>query len=340
LARYALTLFPQKYANAPAAGVVLAATAILVLAALNAVGLRVGKRTQNVLTAAKLLGLLAIIVVGLTVRAPGRPALAPELLTGSLSLALIQIMFAYGGWADISFVAAEVRSPERNIFRALMLGTATVAAVYVLANLAFLHALGIGGVVRSQAVAVDVVALRLGSAGSRAISLLVVISCLGAINGMLLTGSRVFYALGTHHPTFAWLGAWNEATGVPLRSLVLQTLVTLGLVIACGGNQGFQRLVVVTAPFYWGFIALVGVALIVLRRRGRTREATYHVPLSPLTPLVFAATSGAMVYAGIRYAISTWAAEAWWAVIVLASGAMVGLIDWRGRQAASHPVVI
>ena len=111
--------------------------------------------------------------------------------------------------------------------------------------------------------AAEILALRFGDAGSRAISLLVVISCLGAINGMLFAGARVFYALGTHHPTFRWLGSWNQQTGVPLRSLALQTLVTLGLVVGFGlQSGGFSGLVVFTGPFYWGFIGLVGVALI------------------------------------------------------------------------------
>jgi amino acid transporter len=253
-------------------------------------------------------------------------------LSGSLSLALIQIMFAYGGWADMSFVAAEVRQPERNIFWALLLGTGTVVAIYLLLNAAFLYALGIIGVVQSSAVAADVLSLRLGAYGSRTISLLVVISCLGSINGMLLTGSRVFYALGTHHPTFRWLGAWNEKTGVPLRSLAMQTLITLGLVVACRDREGFERLVVFTAPFYWGFIALVGIGLIVLRWRGATTGAKYRVPFYPLTPIIFSLTSGAMVYAGIAYVIERRSVEGWWALLVVAVGLVVGCIDWRARH--------
>src|SRR5438128_8294901 len=130
-------------------------------------------------------------------------------------------------------------------------------AIYLLLNAAFIPALGLSGVAASKAVAAEVLALKLGEMGSIAISVLVVISCLGAINGMLFTGARVFYALGTHHPIFRWLGTWNQRS-VPLRSLVLQTLITLGLVLGCRERAGFERLVVFTAPFYWGFIALVG----------------------------------------------------------------------------------
>jgi hypothetical protein len=122
---------------------------------------------------------------------------------------------------------------------------------------------------------------------------------------------------------------------VPLRSLVLQVVVTLGLVIACGGKEGFGRLVVFTAPFYWGFIALVGVALLVLRLSGRTRQAAYHVPFFPLTPLVFIASSTAMVVAGIDYARKNPAEEAWWAVIVVVAGVAMAFYDWMTRRQAA-----
>ncbi len=332
LAAYGEQLLPASVREIPLATAMLAAGAIVALAVLNAIGLSTGKRTQNVLTACKVLGLLAVVAVGLSV-SPSPGALAvPAVVQGSLGVALIQIMFAYGGWTDMSFVAAEVRQPERNIFRALLLGTVSVVAIYLLVNLAFLWALGLGGLAQSAAPAADVLTLRMGAYGSKAISLLVVISCLGAVNGMLFTGSRVFYALGRHHPTFRWLGDWNERKQVPLRSLVMQVVVTLLLVAACGDKEGFERLVAFTAPFYWGPIGLVGISLILLRLSGTATSATYRVPLFPLTPIIFAASSGAMVYAGVVYAIQNRSVEAWWAAAVVASGLVIGWIDWRARH--------
>jgi basic amino acid/polyamine antiporter, APA family len=333
LARYGEQLVPERMRGAAHFDVWLAAGAVVVLAAVNAMGLRAGKGVQNLLTACKVLGLVAIVAVSLTVSPPAQVQPPVEFSSVPFAVALIQIMFAYGGWADMSFVAAEIRHPQRNIFRALLAGTCAVTAIYVAVNAAFLHALGMEGVARSEAVAADVLSLRLGGHGAQAISALVVISCLGAVNGMLLTGARVFYALGTHHAIFRWLGAWNDRTGVPLRSLALQTIVTLGLVIGFGRQaRGFERLVIFTAPFYWGFIALVGVALIVLRSRAATREATYRVPFYPLTPLIFIVTSGAMVYAAIDYAMANRSSEAWWAIGVAAMGTVVGIVDWRARH--------
>jgi len=319
MADYAERLFSnQRDASGTRASLV-AAAAILILTILNALGLRTGTTTQNFLTGLKTLGLMALIVVGFSVRAPEATLVMDSTaLDGSLSVAMILIMFAYGGWADMSYVAAEVRQPERNIFRALLLG--------------FIHALGLSGVAASQAVPADVLALRLGSLGSTAISLLIVVSCLGTINGMLFTGARVFYALGTHHPTLRWLGQWNDQTGVPLRSLVMQTAVTVGLVCICRSATAFERLVIFTAPFYWGFITLVAISLIVLRRRGATSHASFRTPLFPALPIIFAATSGAMVWAGVAYAIKFGSLESLWAVAVIASGLIVGWIDFKNRR--------
>ena len=272
LARYGAQLAPPAWAALPGFQVSLAATAIIVIAALNAIGLHTGKWTQNLLTGAKLVGLAVVIVAALTLRPSSAAAVLPAGTSGNLSLALILVMFAYGGWADMSFVAAEVRDPRRNIFRALLVGTLVVAAIYLAMNHAFIVGLGLGGLAESKAAAAEVMSRRFGSPGSAAISLLVVISCLSSINGLLFTGARVYYALGTEHPIFRWLGAWNERKGVPLRSLVAQTIVTLGLVVGFGlYSKGFERLVVFTTPFYWGFIGLVGIALSGTARPGQSR---------------------------------------------------------------------
>jgi amino acid transporter len=332
MADYAERLFVPDSDSTSTRAPLIAAAAILVLAVLNAIGLRTGTRTQNFLTGLKLAGLAALIVVGFIAHSPAADASPVSVaFTGSLSLALIQIMFAYGGWADMSFVAAEVREPQRNIFRALLLGTGTVMAIYLLVNAAFIHALGLAGVAESKAVAADVLALQLGGFGATAISLLVVISCLGTVNGMLFTGARVFYALGTHHPTLRWLGQWNESKGVPLRSLIMQTLVTLALVCICR-REGFERLVVFTAPFYWGFIALVAISLIVLRMRGATARASFRTPFFPALPIIFAATSGAMVYAAVDYAFHRRSLEALWAVAVVVGGLLFGWLDYQARR--------
>jgi zinc transporter ZupT len=111
----------------------------------------------------------------------------------------------------------------------------------------------------------------------------------------------------------------------------MQTMITLALVCICR-REGFERLVVFTAPFYWGFIALVAASLIVLRLRGATASASYSTPLFPALPVIFAVTSGAMVYAAVNYAIQRRSLEALWAVAVIAGGLVVGWIDYKARH--------
>lgn len=317
----------------------LAEAAIIALAALNAVGLRAGTRTQNLLTAAKLIGLAVIVLVSFSF--PGATSrseiVAKEWET--ILLSLILVMFAYGGWADVSFVAAEVREPERNISRSLLVGTLMVMAIYLAVNLGFLWVLGVGGLANSQAVAAKIMSVRFGPAGAIGISLLVVISCLGTINGMMFAGARVFYALGEHHPTFRWLGVWNERRGVPLRSLLVQTAVTLGLVAGFGLYPGgFKGLVIFTGPFYWGFIGLVGPALIALRLRSAISSA-YRAPLFPILPLLLAASGAAMTWSAVQYvwvqrtSVALWSVGAWWAAGVIVAGVIVGCIDLKARMA-------
>jgi hypothetical protein len=123
--------------------------------------------------------------------------------------------------------------------------------------------------------------------------------------------------------------------------------VTLALIFAFGRGEGsFNRLVVFTGPFYWGFFAMVGIALIVLRLRGGGEAGTYRVPLFPLTPLLFFATSGMMVVAAFQYIASERAWEQFWptawAIAVVASGVVVGTVDWLIRRriavASSRPL--
>src|SRR5215210_4064700 len=143
------------------------------------------------------------------------PTPVPPTSLSGVYLAMILVLFTYGGWNEMSYVAAEVRDPRRNVLRALVLGTLAVVAIYLLGNVAFLHALGFDGFAASKAVAADVLRMRLGERGAGAISALVCVSSLGAVNGMILTGARIYYAVGTEHRAYAWLGRWDLRLGTP-----------------------------------------------------------------------------------------------------------------------------
>lgn len=313
----------------------LASSAVAVLTGVNALGVRSGKWTQNLLTIAKLGGLASVVVVGLLWPLSQQPAHGAEAGTGtsgSFGLAMILVLYAYGGWNEMSYVGAEVRDPARNIWRALLLGAGTVTAVYLLVNVAFLRALGFRGVQQAQAVAADVMRLALGQHAERAISALVCISALGAINGMLLTGARIYFALGRQHILFRPLGRWNSRFEAPVVSLVAQAAITL-LVMAgfahAGGTDGFDRMVRFGLPAFWFFLLLVSLCMFRLRRVAPEQPRPVRVPAYPFTPLLFAAGTAYMLFASLAHAWATRSSEAWWSIGLMLTGALLACLEGR-----------
>lgn len=302
-ARYAAELYPLP--GVPSSLMAYAMIAVLALTGVNALGVEPGKWTQNVLTTIKVVGLLAVFATGLMiVFSRGMPAAAAQPASESgFRLAMILVLFTYGGWNEMSYVAAEVRDPRRNILRALLCGTLAVTIVYLLVNVAFVGSLGFQGVRNADALASQVLEIPFGSWGGKAIALLICISCLGSVNGMVLTGSRVYYALGTEHRFYAFLGRWNRRLQSPVRSLLVQGMVTLLLVAFFGmGQRSFERLVVFTSPFFWLFFFFVGAGLFLLRSKDRDVERPFRVPLFPLTPLLFCLSTLFMLYSAVSYA--------------------------------------
>jgi basic amino acid/polyamine antiporter, APA family len=316
-----------------------AATAIVALTVVNVLGVREGKWTQDVLTTAKVLGLTAIVAAGFRYVAPAAatPAAAPSSADPSLAnigLAMIFVLFTYGGWNEMAYVAAEVKEPRKNILRALLIGTLAVTVIYVLVNVAFLHALGLAGARHSTA-AVDVLELGIGPWAGLAMSLLICISALGAINGQILTGSRIYYAMGSEHRLYAWLGRWNARRGTPVCSLLVQGAITLALAIWFGlGTDGFERMVKFTTPGFWFFLMLVGLSVFVLRRREPAVARPYRVPGYPLIPFLFSLSCAFMVYASVAHAVQYRSWEALWSIGVLLVGVAMSCCDRAGSTAS------
>jgi amino acid transporter len=322
-ADYANALVPLGEGPVPL--IIYAAATVVVLTGINLLGLKEGKWTQNLLTVTKILGLLLVIGVGLS---HFDSATAAATTTASnFPLAFIFVMFAYGGWNEVGFVAAEVKNPRRNIPWALLLGLAVVSAVYVLVNVSFASALSFEGLQNSDAVAADVMRLAWGDFGARLISGLVCITTLGAINGQIFAGARIYYAVGRDRRDFGWLGRWNAKTNTPTASLIMQGLVCLVPIIVFGiYEEGFRRMVIYTTPVFFFFFLLVAVALVVLRRREPDRPRPFHVPLYPLTPALFAATSLFMLYTSVEYGWTVRSIEALWSIVVLVVGGLLSVM--------------
>jgi basic amino acid/polyamine antiporter, APA family len=302
---YATQIFSLGELSSP----LYAALVILTLTGLNVLGLRHGVSAQNWLTSLEVLGLAAVIVTGL-VFAPPLPAATPAppaaLQTppapSSFGLAMVFVLLTYGGWNEAVYLSAELRDTRRQMVRALVWSLLTITVLYVLANWAYLNALGRTGMAQSEAIASEVMRRAFGGAGSAMISLLVAISALTSINATVFTGARASFALGRDFPALAFLGRWSERARTPVNALLVQGAVALALVF--GGawtRKGFETIVEYTAPVFWCFFLLTGIALFVLRRKEPQAPRPFRVPFYPLTPLLFCATSAYLLYSSLAY---------------------------------------
>lgn len=287
----------------PRSSVVYAVCIVGLLSLVNVRGVREGKWTQNALTVSKVLGISIIVLIGVfSTLTPGSSPSASSISSGSFPLAMIFVLWTYGGWHENAYIAAEVKEPQRNIPRSLLFGTGLVTLMYLAINWAFLRGLGFQQVRASQAVAADVLSLSFGSAGAHLMVILVAVSALGAVNGQIFTGARISYALGQDHWVLSRLGTWSERFGTPTWALITQALITMTLIVTIGSRDGFEALVKYTAAVFWFFFLLTGISLFILRWKDREQARPYLVIGYPLTPLVFCMSSAYMLYGSLSYA--------------------------------------
>jgi amino acid transporter len=293
-----------------------AALAVIGITAINWLGVREGAAAQRWLTLAEVGGLVLLIVAGFVAdRVPAAPTVPRE---GSVGLMLVYVLLTYGGWSEAAYLSAEVRGSRRRIAWVLVAGLGLVTLLYVLANVAFLHALGLGGVAASEAVAAEVARAAFGPTGAALIAGAVAIAALTSANATAITGARTTCAIGREYPGLRWLGRWDERRDTPGNALLAQAAIALTLVAAGGiARDGFALVVDYTAPVFWLFLLLTGLSLFVLRRRDPGIERPFRVPLYPATPALFCATTAYLLWSSLAY--TGWGALAGCAV--LGSGA-------------------
>ena len=273
-----------------------ACAAIAALTIINILGVREGKFIQNLLTIIKVLGLLAIVAVALF-SSRSSPVVQP-VESFPTRVALILVLFAFGGWNEMVYVAAEVKNPARNIVRALVLGTVAVTVLYLLLNTAFLYTLGYAGLANSQAVASDSISAIFPHTGGRIIALLICLSALGVVNGQIFTGARITYALGVDYRLFSLLGKWYPKTGTPVPALLAQAIIAMALVISLGS---FLNAVIYTAVAVYSFYLATTLAILVLRRKEPNLKRPYKVTGYPFIPLIFAGVCIFLIYSAVIY---------------------------------------
>lgn len=314
----------------------LAAAAALTVT--NALGVQAGRWTQNVLTAAKVLGIVAIIAVGLAGGGAHATASEPD-SKARFGLAMIFVLYTYGGWNEAAYVAGEVRR-RGDMLKALLVSVAVLTLLYIAINLAFLRVLGIGGMAAAEStVAAEALAVTAGPAAGAALSVLVAIAALGSINGCIFTGARAMWALGTDFPLFRPLARWHGRRNTPHVAILVQGLVVVVLILLPGlgprirsaVGPGFQAAVEYTAPVFWAFLLLTSLSVLVLRWRDAGVPRPFRVPLFPLTTGLFTLMCAYMLWSSLAYA--GWAALAGVAVLV-AGAPLYVLVRLAGPAAA------
>jgi APA family basic amino acid/polyamine antiporter len=282
----------------------------------NVLGVTLGKNTQNLLTVCKILGLAAIVVVALGWGNPGSAPATRDLVaeSGWFASGMILVLWTYAGWNEAAYIVAEVKEGRRNIPLALILGTTAVILIYLAINAAFLLALGFEGARGNRAPA-RVLELAFGGYGAKAISILIMVSSLGAINGMVFTTARIYSEFGADHRLFQPFSRWSHRWGTPVRALVTQATLTLGFLVGVSawislrsqGNtlrniaDGFDEMIYMTAAVFWLFFLLTGIALFILRKKDPDLPRPFPVPGYPIVPIVFCLSSAYMIYGAVSY---------------------------------------
>lgn len=287
----------------PMGPAIYAALSIVALTALNVIGTSQSKTMQIVMTFVEVAALVAIILLGLFGGGEAPPQTAtPAPASAAIGLAMVFVLLTYGGWSEAAYLSGELKDPARNMVKVLTIGTLILIAIYVLANLALLAILGLDGLRSSEAVAADMMRRVAGEPGALIVSLAIVIAALSTLNATIFTGARVYFAMARDLTLLPRVGEWDERGRAPANGLLLQGAVALLLVgLGAASRDGFQAMVDYSAPVFWTFLLLVGLALPMLRWREPGRALPFRVPLYPLTPILFCLACAYMLHASLAY---------------------------------------
>lgn len=201
------------------------------------------------------------------------------------------MLWAYEGWQYVTFSAGEARDPQREFPRAISMATAALVAIYLVANIGYVAALGPEGVAGSERVAAQSVAWVLGTAAGNAVGALILISILSAANGLFLTTPRMFFAMARDGVFFRRLADVHPRFETP--AFAIGAIAVWSIVLALTGT--FQQLLTYVVFTGWGFYALGGVAVFALRRRAPNMPRPFRVPGYPVTPILFVLAAVALV---------------------------------------------
>lgn len=270
----------------------IAVITLLVLTAVNCVGVRAGGTLQSALMATKILAIALLIGAGAFLirgaHVAWRPVLDQPVSAGFLSsfgAALIPVVFAYGGWQTASFVAGEMKAPQRDLPRALILGVTGVALLYIMVNYVYVRALGVRTLAGTNTPASAVMQMAMGSTGATIIALGIAVSTLGFLSQSVLTAPRVYFAMAEDGVFFRQLAWVHPSTRVPVVAIAAQSVWTI-VILLTGSYEKILNYVTSMDAIFW---ALTAGCLFILRRRS-PQPSAFRMPGHPYTTSVFCLT--------------------------------------------------
>ncbi len=267
----------------------MAISIVFTLSFINIVGLRYGKRLLDVLTLTKISALIGIIVFGFISRKGdishfySVPATFDGGVFPCFGLALIPILWTYGGWHENTFMAGETKDVAKTLPFALIMGIFIVTVFYLAINFLYIYLIPGTKIANSSLIASDVLQILWGKIGRKILEALVIISSLGCLNAMIITGSRITYAMAKDNVIFRWIGKVNTRYETPDRAIVINAIWSTVLIIL----GSFNNLLFFTGILVWLFFALVIGGLFILRYKFPDIERPYRVRGYPLTPAIF-----------------------------------------------------
>ena len=272
----------------------IACLAILILTVINIVGIQWGKYVQNFFTLLKIAAVFGIVAFGATRAHTTVSSLYPFFpqhfsfeMIQSLGVALIFVLWTYGGWTEAAYVAEEVKDPERNLPRAILWGLSTTTFLYLLINTVYLYYIPLGEMAKEKLVAAATVEKAMGLPWGNLVSLMVSLSAFGALNGYILTGSRILYALGEDHPLFIKFSKLHPDLHTPVIALWFNAVVASILIL----TKSFEEILTYTTVAIAIFFGMTGVSLFILRKKYPERKRPYRVWGYPVVPVLFITTT-------------------------------------------------
>jgi APA family basic amino acid/polyamine antiporter len=318
-----------------------AALLIVALSSMSVLSVRAGANFQNVFTVAKSLGLVLLILaafgraggsLGNLQTPPGAVAsLSLVALLGNFGTAMIKALWAYDGWINATYVVGEVREPQRNLPRALAMGTLFVIVVYGAANAAYHYCLPLARVQGATSAATEVALIVLGGAGALAMAVMIAVSALGTLNSSIMTSPRVYFEMGREGTFFRALSSIHPRFETPHVAIIVQAIWSL--VLLCFWKT-FDSITDNVIFVYWIFYALGAIGLIVLRVRQPHSERPYQCLGYPVVPVVFIVA--AVLLIGNNMVQNP--TGSWQSLALLAAGAVAWPLVGRGSAEAVRAV--